>query len=261
MTKQQKIEEYLKEPIKIGDLIQIKGFGSRDLNRWGSTTVTDVIDGKPYIQEYKTKTEVTSEWRKSTFNVGVNPFPKNVDRIHNINYPLESVLFQLFKEDKYDIEGTHILASNFNPYVFVDGEKKYYQRPLVWTLKDKQLLIESIYNGVDCGKVLVRNRGWEELRELQKGGHELAWKDIVDGKQRLNAIKSFLENTYPDINGNYYQDLSEYAKHKLTEHQLISYAELPENTKDEEVLRQFLKLNFAGIPQSEEHINYIKSLL
>jgi hypothetical protein len=258
MTKQEKIKHYLKEPLKIGERIEVKGHGSRNKEYWGIAKVVDIINVVPYIEQYG---KVTGEWRKWTYEVGVNPFDKSFDKIENINFSLESILFQLHKEDRYDIKGTPIKASNDNPFVFICGEKKYYQRPLCWTLKDKQLLLESIYNNVDCGKILVRNRGWKELEELQKDGHELAWKDIVDGKQKIHAIKSFMENEYPDLNGNYFDDLSDQAQRRLTSHQLISYSELPENTKDEDVLRQFLRLNFTGVPQSEEHLNYIKSLL
>lgn len=262
MTKQEKIDKYLSEPLKIGDIIYVQGLGSKDKKSWfSSTKVVDIIDNVPYIVEYGSKRAVTEQWKKSTIYIGVDPFPKTYERIQSINFQLKSIIFQLYKEDKYDINSTAILSSTDNPFVFVDGEKKYYQRPLCWTLKDKQLLIESIYNSVDCGKILVRNRSWDELRELQKNGHELAWKDIVDGKQRLNAIKSFLGNEYSDLNGNYFEDLSDQAQRKLTNHQLFSYSELSENTKDEEVIRQFLRLNFAGIPQSEEHLNYVKSLL
>lgn len=101
----------------------------------------------------------------------------------------------------------------------------------------------------------------ERNEELQKGGHELAFKDIADGKQKLHAVKSFIDGEYPDLNGNYYCDLSDQAQRKLVSNQLISYSELPENTKDEDVLRQFLRLNFAGVPQSQSHLDYIKSLL
>ena len=257
-TKQQLIQEYLEEPLKIGEHIKIKGHGSRDKNRWGITKVVDIIDGIPYIGD---RQPVTEEWKKWTGEIGADPFDKSFDRIQSINFQLESILFQLFKEDKYDIEGTPISASNFNPFVFVNGEKKYYQRPLCWSLKDKQLLLESIYNNVDCGKIVVRNRGWEELRKLQKEGHELAWKDVVDGKQKLHAIKSFMDGEYPDLHGNYFEDLSDQAQRRLTNNQLISYSELPEKTTDEEVLKQFLRLNFSGVPQSQEHLDYIKSLL
>ena len=257
-TKQQLIQEYLEEPLKIGEHIKIKGHGSKDKNRWGIAKVVDIIEGIPYIGD---RQPVTEEWKKWTGKIGADPFDKSFDRIQSINFQLESILFQLFKEDKYDIEGTPISASNFNPFVFVNGEKKYYQRPLCWSLKDKQLLLESIYNNVDCGKIVVRNRGWEELRKLQKEGHELAWKDVVDGKQKLHAIKSFMDGEYPDLHGNYFEDLSDQAQRRLTNNQLISYSELPEKTTDEEVLKQFLRLNFSGVPQSQEHLDYIKSLL
>lgn len=261
MTKQDKIEQYLKEPLKAGDYVLVKGYGSQNKESWGITKVTDIVEGVLYIEGHKSRMAVTDDWKKWTGEVGADPFDNSFDRIQNINFELSSILHQLFKEDRYDIEGTFIKASNDNPFVFIGGEKKYYQRHLCWTLKDKQLLLESIYNNVDCGKIVVRNRGWKELEELQKEGHELAWKDIVDGKQKLNAIKTFMENEYPDLNGYYYDDLSDQAQRKLTNHQLISYSELPENTKDEDVLKQFLRLNFAGVVQSEEHLNYIKSLL
>ena len=132
---------------------------------------------------------------------------------------------------------------------------------MCWSLEDKQLLIESIYSNVDCGKILIRNGSWKELEKLEEGGHELAWKDITDGKQRLNTVKEFLDNKFPDIHGNYFEDLSDQAQRKLTNHQLFSYSELPENTPDNEVLRQFLRLNFSGVPQSKEHLEYVKSLL
>jgi len=262
MTKQEKIEAYLVEPLKIGDVIYVQGLGSQDKNSWsGTTRVVDIVDGVPHIEQHGSKRKVEEAWKKWVGDIGENPFPERWDRISSISFTLESILFQLFKEDKYDIKGTPIKTSNDNPFVFIKGEKKYYQRPLVWAIEDKQLLVESIYNNVDCGKILVRNRGWKELEELQKDGHELAWKDVVDGKQRLNAIKDFTENKFPDVNGNYFNDLSYQAQRRLTNHQLFSYSELPENTPDEEVLRQFLRLNFAGVPQSKEHIEFVKSLL
>lgn len=264
MTREQKIEKYLKEPLKIGDSIYVQGLGSRNKKSWfSSTKVVDIDeDGTPFIAEHNSrKRKVTEQWRKNTHHIGNDPFPKYRDSVQNISFQLESILFTMFKEDRYDIDGTVINSVNFNPFVFINGEKHYYQRPLVWHLKDKQLLIESIYNGVDCGKVLVRKRDWDELRELNKGGHELAWLDVVDGKQRLNAIKSFIDNEFKDIHGNFYDDLSEYAQNRLTSHQLFSYSELPESTSDEEVLRQFLRLNFAGVPQSQEHLDFVKSLI
>ena len=262
MKKEEVIKSFLAEPLKVGDIILVQGLGSQDKKSWHSSAkVEEIIDGVPYIKSYGKNKPVTEDWKKVTMHLGANPFPKTNDRVQSINFELASIIHQLYKEDSYEIEGTPIKASSDNPFVFVNGIKQYYQRPLVWNLEDKQLLLESIYQGVDCGKVLVRNRGWEELRVLQADGHELAWKDIVDGKQRMNAIKTFIDGEYPDKYGNYYEDLSDLAQRKLKGHQLFSYAELPDNTSDEEVIRQFLRLNFTGVPQSKEHIEFIKSLL
>ena len=97
---------------------------------------------------------------------------------------------------------------------------------------------------------------------MRKNGEtELAFKDIVDGKQRLNAIKEFLHDEFPDISGNYYSDLSSSAQTKFMNHQMLQYAEMENGTTDEDILFQFLKLNFAGVPQSKEHIEHVKSLL
>ncbi|MFT6125744.1 MAG: hypothetical protein ACJAVA_000185 [Flavobacteriaceae bacterium] len=262
MTKQEKIEKYLAEPLKKGDKVYVQGLGSQNKKSWtGVAEVSSIKDGIPYIKEHNREREITEEWRKATYNIGADPFPKRRDMVKSINYALESILFSLFKEDKYDINDTEIKTHNFNPFVIINGKKNYYQRPLVWKLEDKQLLIESIYNSVDCGKILIRLRGWDELRELEKGGHELSWRDVVDGKQRLNALKEFLDGKFTDKLGNYFEDLSSNAQNSVTNHQLFSYSELPEDTSDEEVLKQFLRLNFAGVPQSKEHINFVKSLL
>ena len=71
-----------------------------------------------------------------------------------------------------------------------------YQRDYVWETEDKELLIDSIFNNIGIGKiVLVRLLNGEY-------GHE-----ILDGKQRLNAIIEFYENRFP-YKGYYYNDLS-----------------------------------------------------
>lgn len=95
---------------------------------------------------------------------------------------------------------------------------------------------------------------------IKKGETEIAFNDIIDGKQRLCTLKSFIFDEFQDLHGNYYSDLSFKAQNYLTNNQLISFSELPENTDDKTVIKQFLRLNFAGIPQSEEHIEYVKNI-
>lgn len=202
-----------------------------------------------------------AEVTKAIYDIGENPFNFFPNKVRNINFSLESILFAVEEKEenaKYKIEGVQVLECNWNPYVYLeDGSKYYYQRDYVWTTKDKQRLIESIYMGTWCGSIIVRCREWNELEKLAKSGEtELAFKDIIDGKQRLNAIFGFIRNEYPDNYGNYYGDLSDQAQRRLTDHQLLSYGEM-KGVTDKEVLQQFYKTNVAGVPQSEEHLKNV----
>ncbi|KOQ66340.1 hypothetical protein ABW43_17650 [Stenotrophomonas maltophilia] len=68
-----------------------------------------------------------------------------------------------------------------------------YQRKLVWTLEEKQRLIESILKKYPIPAVLVAER------EGAPGSYE-----IIDGLQRLHAIFSFIEGAFPTLDGRYF---------------------------------------------------------
>lgn len=288
--RQKLIDEKNNSPLQIGETIAVRYNAltsyfnkSRD-SQSESCEIVDIIGDKITVKKkdssvHKDKhvinnSDITS---RDLLKIGANPFLENEGDIRPVAYSFDSILFglnilgertELHKdihkgEEEYKIGGMPVKECNWNPFVYnKEGKKEYYQRPLVWSLQDKQLLIESIYQNIDCGKILVRKRGLNELEKLvAKGETELAFVDLVDGKQRLNAIKEFLEGVYPDMQGNYYGDLSYSAQRYFTSHQLFSYAEMPENTKDESVIKQFLKLNHAGVPQSKEHIEFVKSIL
>lgn len=265
MNTQELIQQHLAKPIEKGDLVYVRGLGSQNKQAFtGVAEVTQVRKGEFQIIEHKSpKWYPLSDAKPYTNNIGVNPFPETRDRVQNVTFTLESILFNLGitreKEEKYTTKsGITIKNLNWNPFVLnSQGEKVYYQRDFVWPVENNQLLLESIYQNIDCGKILIRKRSWEEV---EKQGEEAAFNDIVDGKQRLNAMSKFIYNEYPDSNGNYYQDLSVEAQRRLLNHQLFSYSELPEDIPDNQVLEQFLKLNFCGVPQSKEHIEFVKSI-
>lgn len=270
-NRDKEIEEYLNEPVKPGDKVTVRGLGRQDKKSWGSTASVIKIgeNNSVFIEEYKSLKEIQAEdWKKWTGHIGKNPFNTKRDSIRNINFQLSSIIHQLslverWKDKPYISNGVEISDCNWNPYVYdKEGNKLYYQRDFVWTLKDKQLLIDSIYNNIDCGKILIRKRSFAEIDEMTTNGEKnVALQEVVDGKQRLDAIRGFLNNEYKDSFGNYYKDLSENAKWRFTEHQLFSYSELPENTKDEEVLEQFLKLSICGRPQDPKHISKVAEYL
>jgi len=266
--KQKKIDEFKNKPVNVGEHVYVKKSSLISWETKSEKTLCKVIS----IKGSKIKVKVESSTytikksdilSKLLIYVGENPFDEIFETTRPVAFALSSILHYLGinddREEKYKINGVIVGRCNWNPFIYKKGKKYYYQRDFIWKVKDKRLLIESIYQNVDCGKILVRKRGWQELENM-KGEKELYFNDIVDGKQRLDAVRGFINNEFKDNYGNYYNDLSDHAQTKLVEHQLFGYSEMPENSKDNDVIRQFLKLNFTGVPQSKEHINFVKTL-
>lgn len=273
------IEEFEKTPIAIGEKVYVNrsaissySFGN---NKTDVCEIIRVVDQNTFIvretgslnsKEVSIKKEDIAE-RANKWDIGAYHFSNKGGRIQTFNFSFDSIIFEFEldekrKEKDYIIGGVETTRINWNPFVYdKDGVKQYYQRDFCWTIEEKQNLINSIYNKINLGLVLVRKRSWQELEQMAKMGEkELAFIDIVDGKQRLNAIKGFINDEFPDSYGDYFSDLSVKAKREFFNHQTVQYAEMGENTKDEDVIYQFLKLNFTGVPQSKEHIEYVKSL-
>lgn len=79
-------------------------------------------------------------------------------------------------------------------YAWYSEDKLYvnrrYQRKLVWTLEEKQKLIESILKKYPIPAILIAER------KDSPGMYE-----IIDGLQRLHAILSFIETSYQTLDG------------------------------------------------------------
>lgn len=257
------VKEFLETPFVIGDRVVVT---SKDGGRTENYEITSVNPLKGRDIEYKDsirtlkKEEIVSRWSR---HIGANPFIKE-EKIRSFSFPLESIMSQVRLSpgcgltDK--IKGIDILEYNTNPIVYVNGIPKTYQRDFCWTISDKQNLIESIYNNVDCGMVIVRLRSLREISELHRRGEVPSFRDIVDGKQRLEALRGFMFNEYQDSHGNLFSDLSDEAQYRFWQSRAITYSEISEDSSDDLILRQFLKMNFCGKPQSPEHLEYVSGL-
>jgi hypothetical protein len=122
-----------------------------------------------------------------------------------------------------------------------------YQRGNVWTDEDKVLLIDSIFRNIDIGKFALIH-----LEYSGKYGYE-----ILDGKQRLNALVEFFENRFP-YKGKYYYDLS-WSDQNHFDGYPVSFAEM-RNLTQKQKYNYFLKLNVAGHAQDPEHIKFVQEL-
>lgn len=142
--------------------------------------------------------------------------------------------------------------SSFHSIVYYFGVdlNPDYQRDFVWTLEDKQKLIDSIFNNVDIGKFVLIKRPYSSVSHMF---------EILDGKQRLSAIMDFWEDRF-EWNGIKFSDLHPYDKSHF-ENYKISKAEI-DMPKDKNVLYNFfLRLNTSGKPIDKKHLEKVKSLI
>jgi len=122
-----------------------------------------------------------------------------------------------------------------------------YQRDYVWSLEDKQRLIHSIMDRTDIGKFVFLERD-EDYR-----------LEVIDGKQRMNAIIEFMEGRFT-FKGKTWFQFSRGDKHSFTDLG-VQYAKLQASrVKRSDVLWLFLSVNVGGVPQTEEHIAKARKL-
>ncbi len=122
-----------------------------------------------------------------------------------------------------------------------------YQRGLVWSLRQKQLFMDSMIRDFDIPKIY--------LRRIQDSNSQYEW-EVVDGQQRLNAIWEFLANEYLtwgdadpiggyEVAGKTFAELDSDVQDQLESYEL-SVVEL-EETEEQEIEEMFIRLQ-NGVP-------------
>ena len=122
-----------------------------------------------------------------------------------------------------------------------------YQRGYVWETEDKEKLIESIFHNIDIGKFVFIHNDYSDEDLYQ----------ILDGKQRLNAIVEYYENRF-SYDGKYFNDLSDGDKNFFLDFPVTKALVIKGTKKD--IIRQFLMLNTAGKQMDKEHIDAVQKI-
>ncbi len=219
----------------IGDIVSI---GSLD-----DAVIVDILDnGKLYEIDYT-----------ATDNNYGNPIIKH----HSRNYwhwyeirPVVKINHNLIKNDDMRLGySQRQLQSIFtNVYSFGTNLDPIYQRGYVWELEDKINLIDSIFNNVDIGKFVFSHEEYNEGFLYE----------IVDGKQRINAICEYYENkfSYKEL---FFNDLNSLERHYFLGYS-ISWAEMSDMTQEQK-LRYFVRLNKFGKVMDKGHLRKIEEML
>ncbi len=110
----------------------------------------------------------------------------------------------------------------------------YFQRNLVWRTTHKKYFIETILNGYPFPEIFLA-KGDIDVDELTET--EL----VVDGQQRLNSIKEFIEGEF-DVNGILYPNMTNVEKEKFLSYK-VAIVELTLKEGDNRIIEVFKRLN------------------
>lgn len=222
------------DKVKFGNLKDATvDYISKDKKVYGLVcTRVNINHGNPY--EDKTYMVVAwNEIRPLSILNNVSNFTKNTNiNINFQNTTIESLIFEYY---------------NFG--INLDPE---YQRGYVWDDKDRENLIDSIFNNIKIGEFALNHLSDKEWEE--KGFSY----EIVDGKQRLSTLIAFYENRFP-YKGYYFNDLSSADRYTFL-NKNISVGKT-RNLEKKDVLEYFLVLNRAGRCMDEEHLAKVEDML
>ena len=124
-----------------------------------------------------------------------------------------------------------------------------FQRGHVWTESQQRKYVEYILRGGNSSKEIYWNcNGWM--------GSFKGPMYLVDGKQRLEAVRKFLRNELAIFDGNYLKNFED----KIPLDAIFNFNINNLKTR-KEVIQWYLDLNEGGTPHTDEELERVKSLL
>lgn len=121
-----------------------------------------------------------------------------------------------------------------------------WQRPEVWDVARKRKFVEGIFLGLGTGIYVVHQPDWDA------GGTKPMSGWLLDGQQRITAIRDFIQDDLAIFDGMKHSDLTTAERRSRWEHQSFPYVEIPYQ-RDESMLREiYHRLNFgAFVPHGQ----------
>ncbi len=114
-----------------------------------------------------------------------------------------------------------------------------YQRKLVWTLEEKQRLVESILKKYPVPAILIAER------ESVPGTYE-----IIDGLQRLHAIVSFVETSFATLDGKLF-DLKYFPTAKTRADEGLFEPQTSDTNLSQREVSTFLDYTFGSLRHAQ----------
>jgi len=128
-----------------------------------------------------------------------------------------------------------------------------FQRGHVWTEQKQIEFVEfCLREGQSSRVILFNHPNW-----MNSFKGEMV---LVDGKQRLEAVRKFVRNELPIFGGNYLNDFDN-PKYLLRSSGARLNFSINNLKTRKEILTWYLQLNTGGVVHTDEEINKVKRLL
>lgn len=147
----------------------------------------------------------------------------------------------------------YLNGKNIDFDVFLPTKNMNLQRGHVWSIRQKRELIMSI--------LLRRFIPRVSILSIYVSDKEDDIYQVIDGKQRLSAMKSFFNKEFSlifDDHEYYFKDLPKDYKMAISNYNIeafMIYDEINKPIPDVDKIEWFKLINFNQTPQDEEHVN------
>lgn len=131
-----------------------------------------------------------------------------------------------------------------------------FQRGHVWNEEQQRAYIEfRIRGGMSGQDIFINNPTMKNRSKLPDEGV------LVDGKQRLEAVRKFMNNKLTIFNGHYMKDIEGMEQEVNSMSGLHFNFKVNGLQKRSEVLRWYLELNSGGVIHTKEELDRVQNLL
>jgi len=130
-----------------------------------------------------------------------------------------------------------------------------WQRPEVWDLARKRAFIEGIFLGLGAGYYVVHEEDWDRdgQRKPMSG-----W--LLDGQQRISAIRDFVQGEVVIFDGLRWGDLSELDRLRRFLRAPFPYVEIAYQDDERRLKEIYVRMNFGGMAHTEADLARLEDL-
>ncbi len=157
-------------------------------------------------------------------------------------------------ECDYDLRGViRFIRAQEEDHVAIDLDPDF-QRGHVWTSAQQEAwLIHILRGGKNGRRIFFNHPGWQ--------GNYKGVMQLIDGKQRIEAIRAFLNNEVTPWGYTYKELCPDLTTRRLVLSRNTIRINVNTLKTREEVLQWYLEMNDGGTPHTSEELEKVRTML